>query len=422
MYSTEENRGRRGTKCLICTGCGRCPGTLSGVRVVTGSRLPLPKVNLENPEGLRLVAADVGTTTIAMQLYRADGSVEDEFVAVNPQVRYGADVLSRIQAVGEESAGAQMQRMVREVLKQGIRRFQKRLSMDTDCSTDGGRPADAGLLGVLAANTAMVYLLMGWNPSELGRAPFTAVHLEGTKLEIAGVPFHVFPGLSAHVGGDILAGILASGMQKSKSYTLLIDLGTNGEMALGNCEGIALCSTAAGPAFEGGVNRGVWGADMAYFLARMRREGLLDETGLLAEEYFENGVSIGNVCVTQEAVRAIQLAKGAVYAGTKVLAEESGVPLPEIDRVVLAGGFGYYLNPQDAADIGLLPRCLAEKSVAGGNTALAGGMIAGEGLLGGALRDLQETKAGLPRLRFISLAENPSFQEKYIEAMNFPAL
>lgn len=399
---------KKGMRCIVCTGCGRCPGVVRQMHVVT-ERLEKTPVNLHNEEGLRLITVDVGTTTVAMQLHREDGSVEDSFAEVNPQTKYGADVLSRILAAEKREAAEEMRCLIFALLKKGIERFQRKMSL--------GEKA----VMVLAANTTMVYLLMGWDTAELGRAPFAASHLEGTKTDIAGVPCYIFPGLSAFVGGDIVAGIHACGLLHREKPMLLIDLGTNGEMALGERSRLYACATAAGPAFEGGVNAGRWGSDMVSLIAEMRRQKLLDEAGLIAEPYFTSGVRIGDVCVTQEAVRAIQLAKAAIAAGIKILCQQYGCSPDEIERVVLAGGFGYYLNPEDAATIGLLPGELVDKTVTGGNTALAGALFLGDKIIQGKdpnltadIRNREETKVHL-----INLAQIPEFEKKYLDAINF---
>lgn len=412
---------KAGNRCLVCTGCGRCPGVTPGISVVMEQmplvppqerrraieqRLALERQNVrtqcgcperKNENGdigaFRAVFADIGTTTIAMQLLGEDGNVEDSFAKVNPQTAYGADVLSRIRAARDREAAEEMSRMVREVLEQGFGRFQKRLSQGES------------LFAVIAANTTMVYLLMGYDAEELGQAPFTVSHRESIRTRIGQVPCVIFPALSAFVGGDIVAGIHACGMKDADRPILLIDLGTNGEMVLGNRERLLACATAAGPAFEGGVNRGVWGADMIRLLAELKKAGLLDDTGLLAEPYFESGVRAGNVLVTQESVRAVQLAKGAIRAGIDILTETYGITYEEIDRVILAGGFGYYLNPQAAVQIGLLPQELAARSFTGGNTALAGGFMWGGGI------DWAEPE-------IINLAQVPGFEEKYINSLN----
>lgn len=396
----------KGSKCHICTGCGRCFGEESGYHVLTAEAWKDDMKFSVSRNAMRLVTVDVGTTTIAMLLHHKDGRIADEYVAVNPQICYGVDVLSRIRAAEKPEILNEMKEQVRDVLTGGVKQFREQIGAEED------------LQMVLAANTTMVYLLMGWNPRELGEAPFCASRLEGLHTTIAEVPCYVLPGQSAFIGGDITAGILACKMQENEEITLLIDLGTNGELVLGNREKLLSCSTAAGPAFEGGVNRGIWGADMVSILARLRKEGLVDETGLLAEPYFTEGIRIGNVCVTQEAIRSLQLAKAAVAAGIRILVQEYGIPLTEIDRVMLSGGFGYYLNPEDGARIGLLPQELAEKTVSGGNTALQGALQVGMWLFSdmeeGALRE----KMDMIRVKNINLAENPRFSEYYIETIN----
>lgn len=428
------SRGRKGFRCRVCVGCGLCPGVISEKALQTEAGPGGVKVLADSifagrgpgrlPDDVRLVTADVGTTTVAMLLHGADGAVEDRYLAVNPQTVYGADVISRIRAAEDGEQAAHMRRQVRGVLEQGLERFQRRIGP--------GR----SMRMVLAANTTMTYLLMGWDTSELGRAPFRAVHLSAAETELAGVPCFVFPGLSAFVGGDIVAGMYACGMGEREEMTLLIDLGTNGEIVLGSRNRRIACATAAGPAFEGGVNRGVWGADMVSRLAALRRAGLLDETGLLAEEYFVDGVRVGNVHVTQEAVRALQLAKGAIAAGIGTLLDRYGIGPEQVERVVLAGGFGYYLNPADAVQIGLLPEKLAERAVAGGNTALAGGLRAGRemsagpaggagvpgkpgagrcGACGKVTEELGRLVAGT---EVLNLAAEADFEERYFRAMN----
>lgn len=394
-----EQRGRR---CNVCTGCGRCPGVRPGISVIMKHVRKAEVLPIPDRDGRRLVTVDIGTTTIAMQLYGEDGRVKDSFACVNPQTGYGADVLSRIRRAEQEEAARDMGTMVREVLGRGFERFRKLLS------------EGESLFAVIAANTTMVYLLMGYDPRELGRAPFHATYLEGGEISVAGTSCVIFPGLSAFVGGDIVAGIHACGMAEKEERMLLVDLGTNGEMVLGNKNGLIACATAAGPAFEGGVNSGVWGSDMISILARLKKEGFLDDTGLIAEPYFETGIRIGDVRVTQEAVRAIQLAKGAVRAGIEILAKQAGIGFEDIDKVVLAGGFGYYLDPEAAAGIGLLPPELAGKTVTGGNTALAGALRLGREIL------VTGTYPKLPGCdaKVINLAEIAEFKERYIGYLN----
>ncbi len=360
-----------------------------------------------------VAAADIGTTTIAMALYDGEGGERDRFMTVNPQVRYGADVLSRIQAASDPAVAIALQEDVLAVLKEGMHRFSETFQQAREM-TDGIRLAIVG-------NTSMLYLLRGLDPRELGEAPFQASHLEGVyrrRTEESGFGLEwvsLLPGLSAFVGADILAGICACRMAEREELTLLVDLGTNGEMVLGNHDRLLACATAAGPAFEGGATRGIWGADMVHLTAALLREGVLDETGLLADPYFEEGIRIGNVRLKQAHIRQLQVAKAAIGAGIGALLREYGLKDPEqIDRVVLAGGFGYFLQAEDAARIGLLPRGLSAKTEPGGNAALAGALRYGY-----CPEEMEKELNGIrKRTQVMNLAENPYFKEHYIEAMN----
>lgn len=404
---------KKGLRCQVCTGCGLCPGvvrnadTVKKLSVITDFQLPTGKQSDEksNPNAYP-VAIDIGTTTIAMLLYSPEGQVLDRYVTVNPQTEFGADVISRIQAAEQKANREKLQALAEDEICKGFARFRKKL------------PAEGRLLPVMAANTTETYLTFGWNPEELGRAPFTVSQKYGGVGELAGEQVFVFPGMSAFVGGDIAAGVYALNLVNCKELTLLVDLGTNGEIVLGNADRCIACATAAGPAFEGGANKGIWGADMVSLLATLRREGILDETGLLCDPYFETGVTVGNVKVTKEAVRSVQVAKGAIAAGIEILMAHLGVTAGAIDRVVLAGGFGYYLNPEDAALIGLIPSKLKGKAVAGGNTSLAGCTLLGRqrGICKDA--ELEEKLQEMTeKIECINLAAEEAFHEIFMDCL-----
>ena len=175
----ETQEFQKGTRCHICTGCGRCFRGGEGVQVITGNGLKMEWLKEESCCGQTgyLAAVDIGTTTIAMVLYDGNGREADRFVTVNPQTSYGADVLSRIhEANTDQSAAEDMRNSVLRVLEEGMDRF--RGTVDRENAPDSKNPGGE-LKGMsIAANTTMVYLLMGWDPRELGQAPFHASHLE----------------------------------------------------------------------------------------------------------------------------------------------------------------------------------------------------------------------------------------------------
>lgn len=435
MTEKPTNLFKTGSRCRICTGCGKCFGkkkmdAVSAFRGglaeetedtkndTMGECAPVQESG-DAPKTWKnddyLAAVDIGTTTVAMQLRSLqDGSILDTFTCLNPQGKYGADVLSRIEAAGNPQIKEAMCREIREVLQMGITRFGKTREI------------------VIAANTTMVHLLMDLDVSLLGQYPFQPETLSELRTNLFGIPAVILPGISAFVGADIFAGIYALSMHKRQEITLLLDLGTNGEMVLGNRERLLATATAAGPAFEG--NADCYGTDLMALAARLLDEGLLDETGLLADPYFEEGIDIGGVRLTQNYVRQLQMAKAAICTGIRILCEKYGLQtLSQIDKVFLAGGMGYYLSPKAAARIGLLPAELAGKTIAVGNAALEGAFLYGKriswsevGVARGVLQTQSETCSALAvgklpiQVEVFNLAEEPQFSERYIQEMNFP--
>lgn len=390
-------------KCEICVGCGRCGNTASGLHVITESFLKTKLLSGVNAADKGFFAfADLGTTTIAMELYDEKGQKLAQHVCPNPQRYFGADVISRIQAAENPINAGQMRMQVILAVKEGLK-----------CFSDKGYEVSRLYI---AGNTTMLYLLCGHDTQPLGYAPFYAAYLQSEELMLGEVPAVTLPGLSAFVGADIVAGILACGMQEREKISLLIDLGTNGEMVLGNREKLLACSTAAGPAFEGVLQaegQAVWGADVIAFTAELLKQGILDETGLLREPYFTEGVQIGGLRMTQEHIRSLQTAKAAIAAGIQVLVQEYGLEdVTAIDKVYLAGGFGFYLKEEAAVEIGLLPKELAGKVQAVGNSALAGMYryhFEGQGK--GNLEKIQNCA------KVINLAEVEAFTSGFVENM-----
>ena len=219
------------------------------------------------------------------------------------------------------------------------------------------------------------------------------------------------------MGSDVLAGVLASDMQEKQGVSLLIDLGTNGELVLGNCEKIYACSTAAGPAFEGMLKaegQAVWGADIVKCVASLLEEKIMDETGLLKEPYFTEGISIGGVKLTQEHIRNLQTAKAAIASGIQILMKQFEIEAEAVKNVYLAGVFGYFLDVDAAVKIGLIPKAFRDKTQAVGNSALAGCYA----------YHLDEKAAEkITRIKkltqVINLAEKEGFAETFVNNMNF---
>ncbi len=452
--------------------------------IVTDMRLLSENVDYSSRKGY-IIAVDLGTTTIAMQLRDAEtGAVADTYCEMNPQRRYGTDVLARIQ-VSVDGRGEELRRLVCGAILRGLGQFAENLFKKADEETLSDEPVpvretgkgtgaaaesvslkgnlvdqghkekgNAGkiLCMCIAGNTAMEHLLLGLDVSSLGRAPFlpvekglqsiTAARLfEGMEelrenllmadgRAFSDMPVYVAPCMSAFVGGDIVAGLYALGLLAAKAprhAALLIDLGTNGEMAITDGQRMIVTATAAGPAFEGDGT--MMGTDRIALTAQLLRRGILDETGLMAEPYFTEGVriegakeaavrgrEIKNYCYfTQKDVRGLQMAKAAIRAGVEILWEEMG--RPGIEKVFLAGGFGYYLDVEAAVAVGLLPAYMRGRVQAAGNTSLAGAYELGRDLCEKRLDAAAlEERTCLAESR--NLAETERFEGLYLKYMN----
>lgn len=397
------------------------------------------------------LAVDIGTTTLAAALVDCtDGKILATATAVNRQRSFGADVVSRIGAACH-GKGKALQKAVRRDLT----RLMKQLLKDHP-----GTAARCRQMAI-AANTTMLHLLMGWpcdglgdwpfHPVSLGGKTYRAQEVLGPQSPLADATVTLLPGMSTYVGADITAGIWQCGLASSDDVSLFVDLGTNGEMVLGNKDQRFIASAPAGPALEGGkltwgtgsvpgaicgvriergrakvrtidhtVPVGICGTGILEAMAGLVREGLVDETGKLVEPYFHKGFPLAStldyqrITLSQQDIREIQMAKSAIRAGIESLIERSGISRQRIHQVFLAGGFGYYLDPQKAAVIGLLPADLAERTTAVGNTSLKGAI----GLLTGAvtLEELQAIAAGAEE---IVLGNDEAFQRLYIDYLNF---
>lgn len=399
-----------------------------------------------------VIAVDIGTTTIVVNLTEtASEKILAQYSAVNPQRKYGIDVISRIQSAQGGKAGLLRELVQTELLK-GIMHCSRGLR---------GKEGLIKQIGI-AGNTAMVQLLLGISCEGLTKYPFYIekkgelrlpfAQVFGEQKEWEHVEVVILPAIAPFIGGDITAGLLKCGFAQKKKPSLFLDLGTNGEMVIGGRGNYLCASTAAGPAFEGGnishgtgsimgavcgveikgripriqtvgnqLPVGICGTGVVEMAAELLKKGLLKTDGLLEERYFSSGFPYGKLksgetlAFMQSDVRELQLAKGAFAAGIELLLERFGVSAEEVEEVYLAGGFGYHMKVDKAFRIGLLPKGLEGKVKSAGNTSLGG---AAAYLLQNGAEEAVSDFCNFSRE--IILAKEPGFSEKYMERMAFP--
>lgn len=418
-------------------------------------------VSREQAYGL---AIDIGTTSVVATLidFKANGRAMGTASCLNPQTQYGGDVLTRITFAHEQPENAaKLQRAIISGLNGLIDKI------CTDCGIDYAAIVHAAI----AANTTMMHLLVGIDPISLAVAPYSPVFVEyrNVKASDTGLKLSdearisLLPSLSAFVGADILAGVIAIDYQKVKVPALFIDIGTNGEIVANVRGKLAATSSAAGPALEGmniqfgcraedgaisaakitennelvvesigsGKRKGICGSGLIDLVAEFVKHkvvhpsGKFTESGLpkpLAERIidFEGQKAFlidaeTGIVLTQRDIRQVQLAKGAIAAAITILFKRLGLSLEEVEKVYIAGAFGYHLKPEALLTIGLLPPGLQGQIEFVGNTAKEGAGLC-----------LTSNKAFLEIQRLqqeidpVELSYAPEFQENYVEQMGFP--
>lgn len=388
---------------------------------------------VEGVKGL-MVAVDVGTTTIAAYLVR-DGRTIDCEAAMNPQRSAGADVISRVDHIIARADGLEtLSRQVRKQIDELIVRMA------------GRQGAQAGEVSrvALVGNPIMTHILAGIDPRAIAVAPYTPAYTRAFSapglLESAPAAENLVGGcVAGYVGSDTIAAVMAAGMDKSDGISLLLDIGTNGEIALGGREKMLCCAAAAGPAFEGahiqygsgavdgaidrvwvqdgrvychaiggGAAKSICGSGLVDAVAALLELEIIDETGRMdAPEYpLSDGVAL-----TQRDVREVQLAKGAIAAGVDILLSEMGIAAKDVANLYLAGGFGNHIDSKSACVIGLLPSELLDRVTPIGNAAGAGARM----MLPGPAR----AEALREHMRYIELSGRKEFQELFGEKMLF---
>jgi len=401
---------------------------------------------------------DLGTTTVQARLVNLDtGEIMDEISALNSQRSFGADVMSRIGAARDGKTGelfAAVNGQTESILRHFIDKY--RLSKIEKCNVSG--------------NTAMMHLFCNVNPGAMGEAPYTPVFLEerrfsGKELNLSSEHILLLPGISAFVGADIAAGLAFSSILEKNESSLFADIGTNGEIAVWKKNGKHLfcCSTAAGPCFEGAeiscgmiaqagaINRisfkkdssanwfaydlpalpnggretlyyttvenekarGICGPGLIDAIAVMKKLGVIEESGAFADCYAQTIFPVADgVGINQADIRRFQLAKSAIYSGITILCKTAGISPASIDTAYIAGGLGFYIDLENAAYTGLLPRETISKAAVCGNTSLKGAVLS--------LTDdsfLPRCREIIARSTAVDLAVDKEFAEAFADNM-----
>ncbi len=422
------------------------------------------------------IACDIGSTTIAMNLVSLlSGRVAASVGMQNPQIRFGEDLMSRVSYVMMNPGGADaITKAVRDAINALV---------DQVCAEGKVQRSDI-LDAVFVGNPVMHHFFLGIDPTELGGAPFALAVSGAVKARTSdiGIPLndgarlYIVPCIAGHVGADAAAATLSEGPDRQDKMMLLVDVGTNAEIVLGNRARVVACSSPTGPAFEGAeissgqraapgaIERvridpetlepkfrvigteqwsdedgfmesaektgitGICGSAIIEVVAEMFLSGIISEDGVIdgalaarSPRIFENGRTFSyllhdgaqRITVTQNDVRAIQLAKAALYAGIKLLMEKQGVD--HVDEIRFAGAFGSFIDPKYAMVLGLIPDCDLAHVKAVGNAAGTGARMA---LLNRAHR--REIEATVARVEKIETALEPHFQQLFVHAMAMP--
>ncbi|MBC7145465.1 MAG: DUF4445 domain-containing protein [Thioclava marina] len=421
------------------------------------------------------LAIDLGSTTIAGHLVALDdGRVLASAGVMNPQIRFGEDLMSRVSYAMMNPGGDQeMTQAVRDAMGDLARELAGEAQVETSEIVEA----------VVVCNPVMHHLLLGIDPVELGQAPFalaTSDSLDFPAREIGieaspGARVYILPLIAGHVGADAAAVALSEAPQRRKDLSLIVDVGTNAEILLGNESRVLACSSPTGPAFEGaqissgqraapgaierieidpatkeprfkiignehwstdpefGTPRitGICGSGIIEAVAEMRMAGIVDASGLIGSaeqvgtprcvpngrthEYviFDGGSEGPRVTVTQGDIRAIQLAKSALYAGARLLMDEMGVDT--VDRVVLAGAFGAHISPKHAMVLGMIPDAPLDHVTSAGNAAGTGAHMA---LC--SVKARREVEDQVKKITKVETAIEPRFQEHFVAANALP--
>jgi len=409
---------------------------------------------------------DIGTTTCVCTLIDLrNGAAVAVASTINHQTPFGADVIARMaRAMQDDEDIAKLQAAAISTVNELLGRVKDEAGVETEEIYEA----------VVAGNATMLHLLCGVNPESIALAPYVASFTEAQDLRADQIGFDMhplgwvalFPSIGAYVGADIVADIVATGLVRDPEMRLLVDVGTNGEIACGSAERSVATAAPAGPAFEGGEilcgmratdgaiegvvltkgevelqviggdevePRGICGSGLIDIVAQLRLAGLLDDGGkmmsreeaeaagsplagqLIVRDEVKAFVLTGDVVLTQTDVRALQFAKGAISTGIETAMRALNLTSADLDEVMLAGSFGSYINPESARVIGLVPPVPVEKIKAVGNTASEGAKMA---LMSFREREVAFEIPGF--VEYIELSGEEDFNDRFIGNLGFP--
>jgi uncharacterized 2Fe-2S/4Fe-4S cluster protein (DUF4445 family) len=418
------------------------------------------------------VAFDVGTTTIVGVLVDLTTGLRAGVASrTNPQIHFGDDVVSRIKYIEDHEHGlAELQKRIVNCLNDIILELAGEANIDLDCIYEA----------TAVGNSTMTHILLGVNPSPIAHAPYVNVFrgpidvgAPALGLDLnAYTNVHVLPNIAGFVGSDTVGVILAARLMHNEDVCIAVDIGTNGEIAIGNRGRIIVCSTAAGPAFEGarirhgmrategaidkvvirddvevsviggGRASGICGSGLLDVVAELLRAGVIDTSGRIltgdalpatVPDAVRRAVTTFNgqpafvlvdghasktaepILLTQRDVREVQLAKGAIWSGIRVLCSEFGVEPRDVSRILLAGGFGNFLRRSNAKRIGLLPDVPTPRIEFIGNAAAVGARMA----LRSRTSRLEAARISV-KAEYVELGTRADFQMLFMESMMFP--
>jgi len=412
------------------------------------------------------LAIDIGTTTVAVQLIDLNtGQVLGTKGNYNKQAAFGDDVISRIIYADENPDGPEkLRKAVISTINELVLQLGKEHNIDKNSIVSA----------VVAGNTTMTHLFLELDPRYIRLEPYTPAALylpplaaKDAKLEMnPNGLLYIMPNVASYVGGDITSGVLYTGLANSEEITLFIDIGTNGEMVLGNKDWLVTCACSAGPAFEGsGIKHGmramqgaiervnildmgkevkyqtvggippvgICGSGLIDLIANLKRAGIIDRNGKIDRTVNKERIREGedglefvlawaeesgnnkDIVITEADIQNLIRAKAAIFAGVRTMLAMVDLPIEAIDKVIIAGGFGKYLNIKDAITIGLLPDIELNKFSYVGNSSLKG---ARKALL--SRKACEEVKEVARKMTYLELSVGTTFMEEFVSASFIP--